>query len=224
MKRISFGYYCNNQEQGVIQDSVKKCLEVIQSTTLLSPSYVTLMGKNKRHPIQGINDSLLKKKNYINVYIYSENEEYEILASVIDNELCLMVFFSFTYLTQTLPHQEMVKLYKKLTNIVPQPTSTVGHGPDNEIFYELYEPFDFTGRNSDFTGFSWLNYLGPEEMALNGGEDLYHLPYITKAEPLGEGIFIQVGDTPNDATTEAGKQQLFKATEAWWQMMQAKQD
>lgn len=69
----------------------------------------------------------------------------------------------------------------------------------------------------------WLNYFDKASMDAYGGEALYDLPHITKAEPLGEGILIQVGDSPESRLQPGGEEQLFEATKGLWELIKAKQ-
>ena len=60
---------------------------------------------------------------------------------------------------------------------------------------------------------AWLQYFGAEEFLRQGGEDIFDNPYI-QAEKIGDGVLIQVGDSPYDAYTPEGEELLVKATKA----------
>ena len=224
MENQEFGYsfYSLNQKQEDFKNRILRALNIFNSTIPLLPIKALFPSQQGYTNINGFKDDFLIKKDYLNATLLSENGEYEI--SIGTNLEGFMIGFNFNlpFLSQYLSLTQIINLMQLLQSTLATPVSSVAHVFDLGIVYGLYEPFDFAGRNSFFTGFRWLNYLGPEEMTLNGGKALYDLPYLTKVEPLGEGIFIQVGETPNDARTEQGKQQLFKATEAWWEMIQKK--
>ncbi len=73
--------------------------------------------------------------------------------------------------------------------------------------------FEWECRTPNFDYFSWLQYFGPKEFRLQGGEAIFQNPYI-KAEKMGEGVFIQVGENPLDAHTPEGEELIVKATRA----------
>ncbi|MDQ3109781.1 MAG: hypothetical protein M3R17_07785, partial [Bacteroidota bacterium] len=66
------------------------------------------------------------------------------------------------------------------------------------------EYFEWEQRTPYFHFFKWLQYFGPKEFRLQGGEAIFQNPYI-KAEKMGEGVFIQVGESPLDAHTPEGE-------------------
>ena len=211
----------------LITPSLRKSLELFTEKISLPPTKVTLSEQNRRKSIRGFDDPVIYGGDLSNLLLESKKQEYQIFIDCVKREkyeLNVGFFFYTPFLIENLPNEQIIFFFKELVIQMSSMGSAnaLDSGLNAQIVYTNYEPFDFTGNNSDFTGFRWLNYLGPEEMALNGGKALYDLPYLTKVEPLGEGIFIQVGETPNDARTEEGEQQLFKATEAWWEMMQKK--
>ena len=57
----------------------------------------------------------------------------------------------------------------------------------------------------------WLNFLNHEEAARHGGDALLELPFATRTEKLETGIFIQIGDSPEDVHTAEGKERLCRA-------------
>ncbi len=73
--------------------------------------------------------------------------------------------------------------------------------------------FEWQDRSWHSPSLVWLQYFGPHELKKQGGEAIFNNPFI-KAEKLGEGIFIQVGNNPFDAYSSEGESLLVKATEA----------
>ena len=225
--KLMFSFYTVFDSSELMIKTLQKSLELFRLNFLLEPKTAIFSGKNNVHHIKGFDDSIITSCNYLGLYLRSENEEYKISTNYYEGvkyELNLGFVFYTSFIQDCLSNEKIITFFKQQIVLLTQLNSANVHDVRSSggLVYELYESFDFTGNNSDFTGFRWLNYLSPEEMALNGGKALYDLPYLTKAEQLGEGIFIQVGETPNDARTEEGQQQLFKATEAWWEMMQKK--
>ena len=80
----------------------------------------------------------------------------------------------------------------------------------NDYIYEKH--FEDTIHEDIFL-LNWLNYFGKEEFAKRGGEAIFDNPYI-KTEKMGEGVLIQVGESPYDAYTPEGEALLVKATKA----------
>ncbi len=85
----------------------------------------------------------------------------------------------------------------------------------SEAFSKIQEKhFEWEGRTAHFTFFNWLQYFGKHELQRQGGEDaIFQNPYI-KAERLGEGILIEVGNDPFEAHTPEGEELIVKATRA----------
>jgi hypothetical protein len=62
-------------------------------------------------------------------------------------------------------------------------------------------------------GLFWLNVLGPEEEARQGGPALAQNPF-AKVDRFPFGLVMQVGESPEDAATPEGVERLVKATQA----------
>jgi hypothetical protein len=70
-------------------------------------------------------------------------------------------------------------------------------------------------------GLMWLNYYNAAETKKRGGRALFDLPYATHIEEINGGIFIQIGESPEEAMTPEGEERLFKATEWVHQLIQS---
>ena len=99
----------------------------------------------------------------------------------------------------------------------------VAQGVDSEISSRSSRPYNKLRRSIGLSFepeyLHWLNYFNQETMQKYGGEALYDLPHLTKAEPLGEGIFIQIGESPEDRLQPGGEERLFEATKAMWELI-----
>ena len=78
-----------------------------------------------------------------------------------------------------------------------------------EKYIALGEQFNLHARSYHL--FFWLNFLNHEEAARHGGDVLLELPFATRTEKLETGIFIQIGDSPEDVHTAEGKERLCRA-------------
>lgn len=77
----------------------------------------------------------------------------------------------------------------------------------DQIDEKYFEDTDY----EDVPLLKWLNYFGDKEFIKRGGEAVFNTPHI-KAERMGNGILIQVGDSPYDAYTPEGEELLVKAS------------
>lgn len=84
------------------------------------------------------------------------------------------------------------------------------------------EPFDTFLRNNNavynrtflMPGLFWLNFFGPDEEKKQGGWQIEQNPYATRIERFPNGLFIQVGESPESCLTPEGEQRLLDATKA----------
>jgi hypothetical protein len=88
-----------------------------------------------------------------------------------------------------------------------------------KLFREIYKPFH---RKQPEIDLCWLNYFGKSALEALDANILLQLPYATKIELIKEGVFIQIGDTAEDATTPAVEERLFKSMEWIYQMLESK--
>lgn len=113
-----------------------------------------------------------------------------------------------TYIQQNCTTNDLKKLLLDLMAITSPSFAVAWFQKINDEIDEKY--FEDT-EHEDVPLLKWLNYFGKEEFAKRGGEALYDNPYI-KVEKMGEGVLVQVGESPYDAYTPEGEALLVKAS------------
>lgn len=106
---------------------------------------------------------------------------------------------------------QLKRLFVDLSQLINPDVALCYPWTANSRIKEKY--FEWESRTIHFDFFKWLQYFGPEEFKRNGGDALFQSPYI-KAERPGEGVLIQVGESPFDAHTPEGEELIVKATRA----------
>jgi hypothetical protein len=79
---------------------------------------------------------------------------------------------------------------------------------------ELHEKYyKDSPRTFNSSGLQWLQFFGSDEEKRQGGTAIEQNPYI-KTERIANGLLVEVGESPFDACTQAGKDLLVMATKA----------
>lgn len=99
-----------------------------------------------------------------------------------------------------------------ITKINPR-FASAGFQKINDQIYEKYFGEDTEYEDEDIRSLHWLNYFGAEEFAKRGGEALYDNPHI-EVKKMGEGVLVQIGESPYDAYTPEGEARLVAAIKA----------
>ncbi len=126
------------------------------------------------------------------------------------NRLNLLVSVKESFI-RALPTEEVVGLFEAIVVTRAPLTARCGcYAAERKMLDEYYMANPRTPR---VPGLSWLQYFGAAELALQGGEAILRNPYI-EAEKLGDGLLVQVGETPFDVRTPEGEALLVQATNA----------
>jgi hypothetical protein len=71
---------------------------------------------------------------------------------------------------------------------------------------------DYVFRGAFVPYLIWLQYIGAQELAIQGGRVAFEQNPMMKTRPLHEGLLIEVGESPYDIFTDEGEEWLVKAT------------
>lgn len=170
--------------------------------------------KNQKFYINHIKDNLVKN--------FLENEEIiNFDSDQRDYDFFINHYYGNTYILFGI-YQKFADIFQFMrlfeTGIkIFNPDSAISHNQNHQNALitktNYYEKLNLKELEIIFPGLFWLNYFSAERMAELGGEKLFELPYATKIERLNGGIFIQIGDSPEEALTPEGEERLYKATE-----------
>ncbi len=84
----------------------------------------------------------------------------------------------------------------------------------DQLSRELHEAHYADQRRTFYaSGLYWLNFFGPDELALQGGDGVAENPH-ARTERVGNGLLVEVGSDPMEAATPAGEARLVAATKA----------
>ena len=195
-------------------ESLKECLLYYSNVFQLPPAFFDFYEDDKQqHKISKIEDTFPKISTSWAANIWSQNKEYHIYTGINnDYNVSFAIKLKESFFKQI--QLDLILLFRKtilkLENLLFAYVQHDRIEPDGIRWLsdERLDEFNFKGRRSQFWGFRWLNYFNKREVELNGGEELANLPYLTCAEPLKDGLFIQVGDTFEEGVTNKGQDQL----------------
>jgi hypothetical protein len=198
-----------------IIDLTSEILQILNNSFLFKPVFLDQTDK-KEIKISGYTDTKilkaaedeLRRKQYP-LTLWGEDLSHSVTFGLSP----FKYYFAFTFqlsLTQCNLDLQIKEIFIRINKLLNPNVASIWT-TTNSVLLDKY--FEWERRTPYFTMFSWLTYFGPEEFRKQGGDAIFENPYI-KAEKMGEGVFIQVGESPFDAATPEGEELIVKATRA----------
>jgi hypothetical protein len=147
------------------------------------------------------------------IEIYAENKDTSLTIMQEAGKRSAFGLWIKLKLVKNMDPLELRKFFLNITQVIPFTYASCHFDKNrkdlnNNVYEKISERTFFT------SGLFWLNFFGPEEEANQGGKALENNPYATEIKRFDNGLFIQVGESPFDCYTDAGREQLINATKA----------
>ena len=188
-------------------------LEQLENSFLPKPTEVAATDKSAR-AIDGylspaVMEALDRKKHFVE--LTNSSEKLNVTLAQARNTIWVGIHLPAKLAKKVSP-SDLRKLFVDLIRNLGEPTYGVCRlGAHARA---LHQAAYAQARRTFYTsGLYWLNFFGPEEIKRQGGPALANNP-LAKVERLTQGILIQVGENPFQASTPEGEQKLKDATAA----------
>ena len=184
-------------------------LDYFQSSFLPKPTELHIADKQSRNIAIFTEDAIVHAlQTAAGVELENNDGSLNIIFSPVDS-----IYTSIRVKETNIKEQSIKNLKMFVLELTQRNNPLFAFADFNKIHDHIYEKHFEDTEYEDVPLLKWLNYFGKEEFAKRGGEALYDNPYI-KVEKMGEGVLVQIGESPYDAYTPEGEALLVKATKA----------
>ena len=203
------------RETSAFEKIIDRSIEILENSFLPRPDYLMVAGQKnkiiKSYADEKIKKLILKKK-YLQTCTHSGQVAVVLYGNIDEGNFNIGIF----YYAQNKP-QEIEQIVDLFTSIcqIETPCFAMAHPSKHfEYLKRAYRKYNrWRAKERVSRGLYWLNYYGPEEIRKQGGDALLDNPY-AEMTPMGEGLFIRVGDNPLELQKKKNEKIFFDATAA----------